>query len=58
VQPRGDRSWLPSVAPRAYLSTVHNAEQGEVAEDAVRLPLSGGIVPTGWADEPHRVAVA
>jgi urease accessory protein len=56
----GSPSWLPPVAPRAYVSTVHIGEQGEVAvgEDAVRLPLPGGWVTAAWGDELHRVAVA
>jgi urease accessory protein len=56
----GSLSWLPPVAPRAYASTVHIGEQGEVAtgQDVVRLPLPGGWVTTAWGEELHRVAVA
>jgi urease accessory protein len=56
----GSPSWLPPVAPRAYVSTVHIGQQGEVAtgDDAVRLPLPGGFVTAAWGDALHRVAVA
>jgi len=56
----GSASWLPPVAPRAYVSTVHLGEERGVAtgRDVVRLPLPGGWVSTAWGDELHRVAVA
>ncbi len=54
----GAGAWLPPVAPRAYVSTVHIGEDAETAtgDGAVRLPLAGGWVATGWGDELHRVA--
>jgi urease accessory protein len=55
----GEPAWLPPVAPRAYASTVHIADdEAEVAtgDDAVRLPLPGGWVTTAWGAELHRVA--
>ena len=55
----GEPAWLPPVAPRAYASTVHIADdEAEVAtgDDAVRLPLPGGWVTTAWGTELHRVA--
>ncbi len=54
----GEPAWLPPVAPRAYASTVHMADdEAGVAtgEDAVRLPLPGGWVTTAWGAELHRV---
>jgi urease accessory protein len=57
----GEAAWLPPVAPRAYASTVHIADDAaEVAtgEDAVRLPLPGGWVTTAWGAELHRVVAA
>jgi urease accessory protein len=54
-------AWLPPVAPRAYASTVHIAdEQADVltGEDAVRLPLPGGWVTTAWGSELHHVVRA
>jgi urease accessory protein len=54
-------AWLPPVAPRAYASTVHIAdEQAEVrtGQDAVRLPLPGGWVTTAWGSELHDVVRA
>jgi urease accessory protein len=51
-------AWLPPVAPRAYASRVHIAnEEADVltGNDAVRLPLPGGWVTTAWGDELHRV---
>jgi urease accessory protein len=54
----GAGAWLPPVAPRAYVSTVHIGEDAETAtgDGVVRLPLAGGWVATGWGDELHRVA--
>ena len=55
----GAPAWLPPVAPRAYVSTVHigNARAGvETGVDAVRLPLPGGWVGTAWAGELHAAA--
>ena len=57
----GEPAWLPPVAPRAYASTVHIADdEAGVAtgEDAVRLPLPGGWVTTAWGAELHRVVRA
>lgn len=57
----GQPAWLPPVAPRAYSSTVHIAEdEGAVltGDDAVRLPLPGGWVTTAWGTELHRVVAA
>ena len=57
----GEPAWLPPVAPRAYASTVHIADdEATVAtgEDAVRLPLPGGWVTTAWGAELHRVVRA
>ena len=57
----GEAAWLPPVAPRAYASTVHIADDAaEVATggDAVRLPLPGGWVTTAWGAELHRVVAA
>src|SRR4051812_20495094 len=36
----GSRSWLPPVAPRAYVSSVHLGDEADVAtgQDVVRLP--------------------
>jgi urease accessory protein len=53
----GAEAWLPPVTPRAYVSTVHIGEDAGTAtgEAAVRLPLDGGWVATGWGDELHRV---
>jgi urease accessory protein len=53
----GAGAWLPPVAPRAYVSTVHIGKDAGTAtgEAAVRLPLDGGWVATGWGDELHRV---
>jgi urease accessory protein len=54
-------AWLPPVTPRAYVSTVHIAEEeADVAtgQDAVRLPLPGGWVTTAWGAELHRVVTA
>ena len=54
----GATAWLPPVAPRAYVSTVHIGEDAATAtgDSAVRLPLAGGWVATGWGEELHRVA--
>jgi len=54
----GAGAWLPPIAPRAYVSTVHIGEDAGTAtgEAAVRLPLDGGWVATGWGEELHRVA--
>jgi urease accessory protein len=49
------------VAPRAYASTVHIADdEAQVAtgKDAVRLPLPGGWQTTAWGPELHRVVRA
>lgn len=57
----GAAAWLPPVTPRAYVSTVHlHSGFAEVAagQDAVRLPLPGGWVTTGWGAELHRVSAA
>ena len=57
----GAAAWWPPVAPRAYASTVHLADDvAEVATgpDAVRLPLPGGWVATAWGAELHRVVAA
>jgi urease accessory protein len=57
----GEPAWLPPVAPRAYASTVHIADdETEVAtgQDAVRLPLPGGWVTTAWGTELHRAVAA
>jgi urease accessory protein len=56
----GEPAWLPPVAPRAYASTVHIGSDAGVltADDAVRLPLPGGWVTTGWGSELHRVVCA
>lgn len=57
----GEPAWLPPVAPLAYASTVHIAdEEAEVVtgDDAVRLPLPGGWVTTAWGRELHRVVSA
>jgi urease accessory protein len=60
----GSPSWLPPVAPRAYVSTVHlgtpadDLEGVATGQDVVRLPLPGGWVTTAWGDELHRVAAA
>jgi urease accessory protein len=58
----GQPAWLPPVAPRAYASTVHIANDGTdgvlTGEDAVRLPLPGGWVATAWGAELHRVVRA
>lgn len=54
----GQPAWLPPLAPRAYASTVHIADdEAEVltGDDAVRLPLPGGWVTTAWGSELHRV---
>ena len=53
----GARAWLPPVCPRAYASTVHIGEQASTAtgDGAVRLPLPGGWVATGWGDALHTV---
>jgi len=54
-------AWLPPVAPRAYASTVHIAnDETDVltGDDAVRLPLPGGWVTTAWGSELHRVVRA
>jgi len=54
----GEPAWLPPVAPRAYASTVHMAEDDAAVatgEDAVRLPLPGGWVTTAWGEQLHRV---
>lgn len=53
----GAPAWLPSVAPRAYASTVA-VDPGEAAgvrtgDDAVRVPLPGGWVSTAWGAELH-----
>jgi urease accessory protein len=54
----GAPAWLPPVAPRAYVSTVHVGNPRPEVEvctgpDAVRLPLPGGWVGTAWAGELH-----
>jgi urease accessory protein len=60
----GSPAWLPPVAPRAYVSTVHlgtpagGPVEAATGEDVVRLPLPGGWVTTAWGDELHRVAAA
>jgi urease accessory protein len=57
----GEPAWLPPVAPRAYVSTVHIAEEEvgvATGQDAVRLPLPGGWVTTAWGAELHRVVRA
>jgi urease accessory protein len=56
----GAGAWLPPVAPRAYVSTVHIGEESgtATAEAAVRLPLTGGWVATAWGEDLHRVAAA
>jgi urease accessory protein len=57
----GQPAWLPPVAPRAYASTVHIADdQADVltGENVVRLPLPGGWVTTAWGSELHRVVRA
>ena len=57
----GAPAWLPPVAPRAYASTVHIAdEQSDVqtGDHAVRLPLPGGWVTTAWGAELHHVGRA
>jgi urease accessory protein len=56
----GAAAWAPPVAPRAYVSIVHLGTAAEVATaaDAVRLPLPGGWVATGWGTELHRVSAA
>ena len=54
-------AWLPPVAPRAYASTVHLADDHAdvlAAEDAVQLPLPGGWVTTAWGAELHQVVGA
>jgi urease accessory protein len=54
----GGPAWLPSVAPRAYASTVHIGNDGAdvlTGDDAVRLPLPGGWVTTAWGAELHQV---
>jgi urease accessory protein len=54
----GEPAWLPPMAPRAYASTMHIADdEAAVAtgKDAVRLPLPGGWVTTAWGAELHRV---
>jgi urease accessory protein len=46
------------VAPRAYASTVHIADDEATVltgEDAVPLLLPGGGVTTAWGTELHRV---
>jgi urease accessory protein len=54
----GAGAWLPPVVPRAYVSTVHIGAEAPTAtgDAAVRLPLDGGWVATGWGAELHRVA--
>jgi urease accessory protein len=57
----GEPAWLAPVAPVAYASSVHlSDDEAAVAtgEDAVRLPLPGGWVTTGWGAELHRVVRA
>jgi urease accessory protein len=56
----GSPAWLPPVAPRAYVSTVHLGTPADVATgpDVVRLPLPGGWVITAWGSELHTVATA
>jgi urease accessory protein len=54
----GAPAWLPPVAPRAYVSTVHVGDPRAGVEvgtgrNAVRLPLPGGWVGTAWAGELH-----
>ncbi len=49
----GAGAWLPPVAPRAYVSMVHIGGDAATATGraAVRLPLAGGWVATGWGDQ-------
>jgi urease accessory protein len=57
----GEPAWLPPVAPRAYASTVHIADDATgvaTGLDAVRSPLPGGWVATAWGTELHRVVRA
>ena len=56
----GAAAWLPAVAPRAYASTAHNGDPGDVltGEYAVRLPLPGGWVTTAPGTGLHRVVAA
>ena len=52
----GAPAWLPPVAPRAYVSTVHVGTAWPDVRtdvDALRLPLPGGWVGTAWAAELH-----
>jgi urease accessory protein len=52
---------LPPVAPRAYASTMHSANERApvpTGNDAVRLPLPGGWVTTAGGTELHRVVPA
>ena len=54
-------AWLPPVAPRAYASTVHIADEHSdvrTGDDAVRPPLRGGWVTTAWGTELHHVVRA
>jgi urease accessory protein len=54
----GARAWLPPATLRAYASTVRIGEEAPTATEdgAVRLPLPGGWVATGWGDALHTVA--
>jgi urease accessory protein len=57
----GEPAWLPPVAPRAYASVVHVADdEVEVltGDDGVRLPLPGGWVTTAWGGELHRAVAS
>ena len=56
----GEPAWLPPVAPRAYVSTVHIGDPADVltGDDAVRLPLTGGWLTTAWGSELHRVTAS
>jgi urease accessory protein len=54
----GAPAWLPPACPRAYASTVQltGSDAGTATGDAaVRLPLPGGWVATGWGEELHLV---
>lgn len=54
----GAPAWLPPVRPRAYASAVdiRGPRIGTATGDgAVRLPLPGGCVTTGWGAELHHV---
>jgi urease accessory protein len=54
----GAPAWLPPACPRAYASTVQltGTDAGTATGDAaVRLPLPGGWVATGWGEQLHLV---